>query len=729
MHNQPTNKRHLFTLSALFLALHSTAFANEQLDVINVSTASNVTATENTKSYTTSAMKTTTGLELSPKETPQSVSVITKERLDRQRITTMEDALKTITGINVIPDATRWRYQSRGFYIDQMEEDGISTTVAGASGNPYNDPQSMSSLAIYDHIEVVRGATGLTQSNSEPGGTINAVRKKPTETTQLSGSVSFDRFGKTIGIADVSGSLNPSKTIRGRLIAQGSRDKTFKDNVDGDTKLIYGVIEADLGDSSRLTLGGMFQKVKSTPDFYGVPMGNGFDLNLSRKTYLGAPWNETVFYKRNVFAEFEHFFNDNWKWESKVNYIRSSSRQEFALAANTGGRFVGIGQNGIFTGATDNIQLYDNHGSQISWQNRLNGKFDLLGQTHDIFFMNSYSKEKQDSYNPWKARSANAYNIYTYNWNSVPRPDWSTGNANYTDTAKDIVNNAFSMGVRFNPTEKLHLITAGRYTRWTYRFDNNKTGVSTQYSKNSFVPYFGITYDLNDKHSLYASYTTIKKPQTNRDMDNNLLDPIEGTNYEFGWKSDWFADGKLNSSLAFFQIIQKNRPYDLNARNSAGNWAYTSIGKIRSRGFEAEISGALTENWQMFAGYTFNMSEYQETEGSRFTAGTNFSKHTPRHIFRLYTSYTLPFDDRKWSIGTGTTIQSKTDSLWGVKQGGYSLIDADIRYQANKHFSVSLIGTNLTDKRYYENARVRTMGINNFYGRPLNVMLVADWRF
>lgn len=328
MHNQPTNKRYLFTLSTLFLALHSTAFANEQLDMINVSTASNVTATENTKSYTTSAMKTTTGLELSPKETPQSVSVITKERLDRQRITTMEDALKTITGINVIPDAARWRYQSRGFYIDQMEEDGISTTVAGASGNPYNDPQSMSSLAIYDHIEVVRGATGLTQSNSEPGGTINAVRKKPTETTQLSGSVSFDRFGKTVGIADVSGSLNPSKTIRGRLIAQGSRDKTFKDNVDGDTKLIYGVIEADLGDSSRLTLGGMFQKVKSTPDFYGVPMGNGFDLNLSRKTYLGAPWNETVFYKRNIFAEFEHFFNDNWKWESKVKSITSVRHQD-----------------------------------------------------------------------------------------------------------------------------------------------------------------------------------------------------------------------------------------------------------------------------------------------------------------------------------------------------------------------------------------------------------------
>lgn len=141
------------------------------------------------RSYTTAAMRTTTGLSLAPQETPQSVSVVTQTQLDERGITTMQDALKTTTGINVIPDAGRWRFQSRGFYVDKIEEDGIASTVPGAAGNPYNDPQSMSDLAIYDHIEVVRGATGLTQSNGEPGGTINAVRKKPTAATQASASL------------------------------------------------------------------------------------------------------------------------------------------------------------------------------------------------------------------------------------------------------------------------------------------------------------------------------------------------------------------------------------------------------------------------------------------------------------------------------------------------------------------------------------------------------------
>ena len=86
----------------------------------------------------------------------------------------MEQAMRTTTGVNVVRDggSGRVRFQSRGFYIDQMQEDGISSTVPGSSSNPVRDPQSMTDLAVYEHIEVLRGPTGLTQANGEPGGTI-----------------------------------------------------------------------------------------------------------------------------------------------------------------------------------------------------------------------------------------------------------------------------------------------------------------------------------------------------------------------------------------------------------------------------------------------------------------------------------------------------------------------------------------------------------------------------
>ena len=731
--NAPTLK----TLALIIATLPYAALAEDtatpkpeqtaELQTVNVTGKNRSTRTENRDSYTTSAMRTTTGLALSPKETPQSVSVITKTQLDNQGMTNMEQALKTTTGINVIPDSGRWRYQSRGFYIDQIEEDGLSTTVAGSSGNPYNDPQSMSNLAIYDHIEVVRGPTGLTQSNSEPGGTINAVRKRPTANTQATLSFMADRFGAAGLIGDVSGSLNSSRSVRGRLVSSLTRNKTFQDKNPTKGQMLYGILEADIGENSKATLGGLYQRTEETPDFYGVPMGNGFDLNLPRDTYLGAEWNQIRLYKRNVFAEFDHQINDNWKWSSKLNYNRSSSAQNFATAANTGGRFAGIGQNGIFTGATDNIQKYDNTGKQFAFQTGVSGKFQALGNEQQAFANYTYSRENNSSYNLWKARTSNEYNIFDYDWKSVARTDWTSGNANYTDTERTITNHAVSTGV--TPWHKLHILGALRYTHWAYDFDNRKTGKLSEYRKSSLVPYLGITFDVDKNHSIYANYTQIKKPQTNRDMDNNLLNPITGTNTEIGFKSDWFGNGRLNSSFALYQIIQKNRPYDLDKRNAMGEWAYQAIGKVQSRGFEAELSGDLTEDWKISANYAFNMSKYKESEGARYPIGTNFSKHTPKHMFRLYTSYRLPFADRKWTIGAGMTVQSKTNSLWNVGQGGYLLWTADVHYTPTKNLNLSLIGSNLGNRRYYENHRIRTMGINNIYGQPRNVMFKIDYKF
>ena len=116
-----------------------------------------------------SAMQATTGMELSMRQTPQSVTVVSKPVLREQGITGMAGAMRSTTGINVLSETGRVRFQSRGFYIDQIQVDGISSTVPGSSGNPARDPQSMSDLAVYDHIEVLRGPTGLPEPNWDSG--------------------------------------------------------------------------------------------------------------------------------------------------------------------------------------------------------------------------------------------------------------------------------------------------------------------------------------------------------------------------------------------------------------------------------------------------------------------------------------------------------------------------------------------------------------------------------
>ncbi|RWR04094.1 TonB-dependent siderophore receptor [Paenirhodobacter populi] len=183
--------------------------------------------TEGTGSYTTTEMNTAAGVALTGRETPQSTSVITRQQLDDQAVTDMEDALRRTTGVTVMRDSGRYRFQSRGFYIDQIQEDGVNSPAPGSSVNPYRTSSSMSDLEIYDHIEIVRGATGLVQANGEPGGTVNAVRKRPTREFQGSTGLTFGSDSRYRGTVDFSGPLNEAGSVRGRVVAVHDQQDSF----------------------------------------------------------------------------------------------------------------------------------------------------------------------------------------------------------------------------------------------------------------------------------------------------------------------------------------------------------------------------------------------------------------------------------------------------------------------------------------------------------------------
>lgn len=122
--------------------------------------------TEDTDSYTTRNMAAATRLNLSPRETPQSVSVVTRQRMDDQNMTTLDDAMRQVTGVNVIKESSyQTRYQSRGFTMDNIQEDGISSSFQNSVAGMGSSEASAESpdLAIYDHVEILRGASGLTQ--------------------------------------------------------------------------------------------------------------------------------------------------------------------------------------------------------------------------------------------------------------------------------------------------------------------------------------------------------------------------------------------------------------------------------------------------------------------------------------------------------------------------------------------------------------------------------------
>ena len=151
-------------------------------------------------------------------------------------------------------------------------------------------------------------------------------------------------------------------------------------------------------------------------------MGNGFNLKLPTKTYLGADWNRKKYKKTNLFTELDYALNDHWNFNSKLNYVHAESDEQFAFISNTSGEFTGVEKNGELAGASENIQRYKNRGDNIAWQNTLSGKFNAFGQQHDLFFTHHSSREKSDSHNVWKDRTAHPYTSTPSTGKHSPNP-------------------------------------------------------------------------------------------------------------------------------------------------------------------------------------------------------------------------------------------------------------------------------------------------------------------
>lgn len=171
---------------------------------------------EQAKGYTVGKTTAGTRMNLSLREIPQSVTVITRDRMDDQNLQSITDVLNNVTGISVAQsDSERLEFYARGFYIDNYQFDGIPAYMEQAWS--YGD--SALDVALYDRVEVVRGATGLLTGSGNPSASINLVRKHALS-RDFTGTVSVGGgdFNKTRSVADVTVPLSPEGTVRARVI-------------------------------------------------------------------------------------------------------------------------------------------------------------------------------------------------------------------------------------------------------------------------------------------------------------------------------------------------------------------------------------------------------------------------------------------------------------------------------------------------------------------------------
>lgn len=668
-------------------------------------------------------------LEQSVKETPQSISVVTSQRIEDSGWSTIDQAITQTTGMTVQSTGNvNANFYSRGFEV-AVQKDGMN------AGYATGGEREIESLAMYEKIEVQRGAAGLLTGAGQPGGVVNLVRKKPLEQDQISVALkagSWNTWGATF---DISQTFLADDRLRGRFVADYEDKEYFYDVAKNENVALYGIMEYDLLPSTTLSFGVTYERREAVPEITGVPRNaDGSDSKLDKTKYLGAAWNNWEIDSYSLFAGVEHHFNEDWSLKLNGQYENRILNYQRA--------FYDPKSLNLETQVFDKLTGYYSGDMKIKdfgFDFALNGQFQALGRSHEV--MIGYTMQRIEEPRPWLSLDPiqiPPVSLEDFDPHSVVRPDMPHVP---TTTQRETTQKAFYAMTRLNPIEPLHVIIGARLGNWKFANRVIATGknTSTYEDKNILTPYGGVVYDLTDQLSVYASYAdTFRVQANNYTFQGDTLDPAVGANYEFGVKQELW-EGKALLTAAVFRIDEDNRaledanhPKPCVGSPSAGA-CYINAGKVRSQGFETEFTGELLDNLHLTVGYTFNKTEY--LNDSKFQSGDSYSTFTPKHLLKLWGSYTLPFYDQRLTVGGGVNLQSETKNITqnaakeqiDIVQSGYGLWSAFANYKVSDQINIGFNINNIFDKTYYK--QLGSLSSGNYYGDPRNFMITLRAKY
>lgn len=739
------------------------------LPAVKVSGAALGSATEDSNSYTTQSAGVGGKMDESLREIPRSVSVITRQQLDDQRTLSFYEVMNQMPGVTTTyggGNDQEVSFHSRGFRLDNVTADGMSISAAGLAGGNTRGGGNNSGMAKYDSVQLLRGPNGLFAGNGQPSGTVNLVRKRPTDSLQIKTALSAGSWGNYAGEVDLSSPLTSDGRLRGRVVAARQDADHFYDS-DGNRKTtLYGIVDFKLADSTVLSVGGSRDTQHGAPDQPpGLPRyTNGATLDISRRA--GYPgWAVRNYDVDNIFLTLEHRFNEQWRLKTGASDTRTRK---------------GVNEIPVYSGAVDpqtNIGL-GSYATLADWNRRVKTfDFNLIGE------LNLWQRQQQLVFGADLNDSSQYSLIGGVPANDPVRNqpiDWSQFNSEtalkrwsntpaWDNDTRHKQQGLYAYG-KFQLYGPLSLTLGGRYAV----FDGYSTGLNAypaegepcpswattcgtavslnnMSSDNIFIPYYALTYDISTIWSAYVSLSRSYENQSNYyDRNHNPLDPTEGNSWELGLKGEFF-EGRLNSNITFYRSKRDNYAVSVGGDetfNQIGkSCCYAGNGEFLAQGVEIDLSGALTANWQINAGYTYddNKTEYGSNDGIRYAS------YTPRHILRLWSSYQLQGVFTGLRLGGGVQAQSDffrsgTVRTWNPTGGrdgagafdgpnvpyqfnepGRALWNFFAEYRLNDNWSAALNVNNAFDKRYYQSVGTTTGG--NYYGAPGNWTLTLRSTF
>lgn len=662
------------------------------------------TRSEGSDGYGVDSQNTAFRLPLSQKETPQSVSVVTRAQIDDFQLNDVNALLTTVPGVSVLAAETdRVYYSARGFDIQTFQIDGVGLPFA------FGIQTGSLDTAVYDRIEVVRGAPGLLSSTGNPSAVINFIRKRPHADLRMAGSVQYGSFDHLRVDGDVSVPITDGGGIRARAVGAYLDAGSHIDRYGLKRWTGYGIVEADLGPNTVVSAGYGHQDHQSRNAMWGaIPLyyTDGTRIDFDRGANYAPNWAGWNVIDRQIFGDLAHDFGNGWT--ARLTVLRRAVTEDDELFYIYGNpdRATGDGifsYPGKFAGETRNLTI----------EAYVAGKVAIGGREHDVMFGGNRG-----------AQSYLQYSSYDYSQVGLPlpldtlfegnfaRPDFPAFDLSLDQhTRRETVYGLF----RANLADAVKLMLGGNYTHAAS--EGVSYGTPQNFDASRFLPFIGTTIDLTPSVSAYASYATIFRPQVELNAANKILPPVEGDNIEAGIKGEWNG-GRLYASAAIFQARQNNTAFG-RFDPALGRTVYEPV-DATSQGVEVEFGGTIAPGLQATGGFTVMRIRDADDAPER--------TFVPRNIGRLNLTYSPPGMDRL-TLGASAQYQSDfyfepggtsvtTGAPIRIEQGAYALVDLLASYDLTDSIGISVNVRNVTNARYLSSLTFD----QSYYGAPRSVL-------
>ena len=661
---------------------------------------------------------TSSKMAMSLKETPQAISVVTRDSMDARQVRDIPSAIELTTGVSTTGDgggvqnapgafAGRGQYEQlymiRGQY-GETRSDGFRLGIV--------DPD----LTAYERVEVVKGPAGF-YGKGAAGGFINLVRKKPQAefAASLSGQVgSYDIYRTDF---DITGALTENKNIRGRLNMAYEDSGAFTDDIESGRVVFAPSIEALIGENTRALLQILYQK-DSFDTNPGMPLnlvGNkieAYDIFSSRTDLYGSTGDKSTAEVFDVSLKLDHELSDRWL---ATVYLQSSKTKRDIIEGNGTSVYYGY----LYKTYAKDDRMHDRWAGDV----RIEGEVTAFDLDHRVLFgatIDDMSRVRTGGFHYANIGDPETFTGSLSDYRFYSRDETPTEWYNTSGTKSKAIYAQTVLSLH----ERTKLLISGRYD-WVEQESTSTFGGDSATDSKAFTKRIGLTQELTNNISAYALYSESFDPVSNIGR-NGLLDPKKGEAYELGLKTDWF-DNRLGATLSVYRQDLTNRPI-ADPTDRTGTYS-VSAGLHRTEGIELEIGGTPYPGLTIAAAAAWMNNEY--TEDGDPNQGLSNNGSVDRQ-FSLYAAYEI--QSGNWQgLGIGATFISVGERQYMINSAqayleGYERVDLNLSYRGIPDFDIALQVRNVTDEKYIE-AASSELYQGNYYGSPRAALLNIKYHF